>query len=127
MPDDERGSGPWPDPNEEDIVVDDRRISRPDSRLPDWYIPDASYRPIPIVWFTAAALSQMLALTIIFFVLIGKSGWFTILLAGLASGYVLYRALSGGLGRSGTAWRIAIIAVVLLQFAFVSIGASSRF
>ncbi len=38
----------YPNPREEDIYAGERRVSRPDSALPDWHIPDAAYRPIPI-------------------------------------------------------------------------------
>ena len=55
----------YPNPREEDIYAGDRRVSRPDSALPDWHIPDAKYRPIPIAWFAAAFLIQMVVLAIV--------------------------------------------------------------
>ncbi|MDP5102540.1 MAG: hypothetical protein NWP98_01280, partial [Erythrobacter sp.] len=73
------------DPTGGDIMAGDRRIARTDTALPDWYVPDASYRPVPIAWFAAAILIQTVAISVIFFALINKSGWLTLALAGAAS------------------------------------------
>ncbi|WP_298466426.1 hypothetical protein [uncultured Erythrobacter sp.] len=116
----------YPDPREEDIMAGDRRISRPDSSMPDWYIPDASYRPIPIAWFAAAVLIQTVAISMIFFVFVAKSGWFTILLAGVASLGILHWSWDRGIGRAGTGWRSATIIVMAIQFLLICIGVSDR-
>jgi hypothetical protein len=43
-----------------DIMAGERRISRTDTALPDWYVSDAAYRPIPIAWFAGALILQVL-------------------------------------------------------------------
>ena len=102
----ERGSrdGDWPDPREEDIYAGDRRMSRPDSALPDWHIPDASYRPIPIAWFAGAFMMQMVILFALFMLLLGTSGWITIALSAFATGmlgmWTWERGMRGRVGRS---------------------------
>jgi len=115
-----------PDPREEDIMVGDRRISRPDSALPDWYISDASYRPIPIAWFAAAILIQTVAVTVLFVITLRQSGWFTIGLCVLASAGILMWSWDRGIGTAGKGWQIATVIVMLLQLGFIAIGASDR-
>ena len=123
MPDDKP---PRLDPDEDDIMAGDRRISRPDSRMPDWYIPDASYRPIPIAWFAAAVLIQAVAMYAIFIALNAKSGWLIIAVAGLASLAIYFWSMDRGLKSAGFGWKIALITVLALQFLLVAFGASAR-
>lgn len=116
----------YPNPREEDIYAGDRRISRPDSSLPDWYIADAKYRPIPIAWFAATIVLQTAVITAIWFVLISQSGWLTIGLAALATGAILQWAWLRGIGSAGGGWQIATILVMVLQLAFIIIGVAGR-
>ncbi|MEE4206775.1 MAG: hypothetical protein V2I39_10810 [Erythrobacter sp.] len=116
----------WPDPREEDIMAGDRRISRPDSSLPDWYISDASYRPIPIAWFAAAVLIQAVVAYAVFFALMDENGWITLGLTGLASLAIYFWSLARGLAAARPGWRIALGVVLVLQFLLVTIGTSPR-
>lgn len=115
-----------PNPREEDIMAGDRRISRPDSSLPDWHIPDASYRPIPIAWFAGAFLLQMVVLFAIFMLFISQHGAITIALAGLITGAIGAWTWERGMKTAPAGWRIATIAVLAVQFLFVVAGASER-
>ena len=118
-----------PDPQEDehgDVMAGDRRISRPDSSLPDWHIPDASYRPIPIAWFAGAFLLQMVVLFTIFIVFISKHGAFTVALGALATGVIGAWTWERGMKTAGNGWKIATIAMLLVQFLFVFAGASER-
>lgn len=116
----------YPNPREEDIMAGDRRLSRPDSALPDWHIPDASYRPIPIAWFAAAFLLQMIVLFVLFVVLIGLSGWLTIGLSVLATGALGMWTWERGMKDAGAGWQIATALMLAVQLAFVCLGAASR-
>lgn len=116
----------YPDPREEDIMAGDRRISRPDLSLPDWYISDASYRPIPIAWFTAAILMQAVGMAALFFMLLSASGWITLALCGLASIGIALWSWERGIGRAGDGWRMATIIVMAIQFGFIALGVSDR-
>ncbi len=116
----------YPDPREEDIMAGDRRVSRPDSALPDSIIPDASYRPIPIVWFAAAFLMQMTALFALFVVLQNQSGWIVIGLAALITGILGMWTWDRGMKDAGTGWKVATVAMLAMQLAFVCLGAASR-
>ncbi len=107
-------------------MAGDRRISRPDSSLPDWYISDAKYRPIPIAWFAAAILIQTVVITGIWYVTLTTSGWVTIVLAALASIGVFLWSWGRGIGTAGQGWQFATIAVMLMQFGFIALGVSDR-
>ncbi len=116
----------YPDPRQEDIMAGDRRLSRPDSALPDWHIPDAKYRPIPIAWFAAAFLVQLAVLFVIFIALSAQNGWFTIILSGLATGALGMWTWDRGMRDAGRGWQFATTAMLLTQLAFVCLGASAR-
>lgn len=122
----DEGEPRYPDPKEEDIMAGDRRLSRPDSSLPDWYISDASYRPIPIAWFAAAVLIQAVAVYAVFFVLIDVNGWITVGLTGLVSAGIYLWSLERGLASAGSGWRIALAIVLAVQFVLVAMGTSPR-
>lgn len=117
---------PYPDPREEDIYAGDRRVSRPDSALPDWHIPDAAYRPIPIAWFASAFLLQMIVLFGLFVVLIGLSGWITIALSALATGALGMWTWDRGMRDAGLGWQIATAVMLAVQLGFVCLGAAAR-
>ncbi|TRD09877.1 hypothetical protein FGU71_12755 [Erythrobacter insulae] len=124
MPEDRVGK--YPDPREEDIYAGDRRISRPDSSLPDWEVPDTSYRPIPIVWFTGAMIIQMLAMWIVSLFFSSQNGWLTIAVAGLMTGIIGKWTWDRGMKDAASGWKIATISVLLLLLALVCLGASTR-
>jgi drug/metabolite transporter (DMT)-like permease len=116
----------YPNPREEDIYAGDRRVSRPDSALPDWHIPDAKYRPIPIAWFAAAFLVQMVALFVIFIVLSTQNGWITIALSSLVTGAIGMWTWDRGMREAGSGWQIATILMLVAQLAYICLGASAR-
>lgn len=115
-----------PNPREEDIMAGDRRISRPDSALPDWHIPDAKYRPIPIAWFAAAFLLQLAILWAIFILLSGQSGWLTIVLSGLATGGLGMWTWERGMKDAAFGWQTATLAMLAIQLGFFCLAASAR-
>lgn len=125
-PDPNSSDPDWPDPNEDDIMAGDRRISRPDSRLPDWYISDAAYRPIPIVWFAAAVIAQSIALFAIAMVFASKSGWFTIGLSTLVTIGILHWSWQRGIKDAAMGWRVATPVVLSMQLLLIIFSALGR-
>ena len=121
MPDGER-----PDPRNEDIMAGDRRISRPDASLPDWEVPDSSYRPVPIVWFTGALIFQMIGIYGAFLLLIGLHGMVTIGVAALISGAIAAWTWQRGMNYASNIWKISTIAMLVIQLIFVSMAVSGR-
>lgn len=114
------------DLTEGDIMAGDRRLARPDTALPDWHMPDASYRPVPIAWFAAAFLIQMIVLFVLFLMLLGNSGWVTIVMASIATLAIGGWTWERGMKDAGTRWQIATLAMLALQWAFISLGAGVR-
>lgn len=109
-----------------DIMAGDRRLSRPDTALPDWHMPDASYRPIPIAWFAAAFLLQMIVLFVIFLVFMSKHGAFTIGLGSLATAMIGKWTWDRGMKDAGAGWKVATALTLGIQLAFVILGANER-
>ena len=116
----------YQDPREDDIYAGDRRISRPDSSLPDWEVPDTAYRPIPIVWFTGALLTTVFVLGALFVILIDQSGWISIGITALATGVIGGWTWARGMGQASTGWKIATVIVLLAILAMYSLGAIDR-
>jgi hypothetical protein len=115
-----------PDPREEDIMAGDRRISRPDASLPDWEVPDSSYRPIPIVWFTGALILQMIAIYAVFVIFLSQNGFITIGLAAMITGMIGGWTWKRGMKDAGSGWRIATIIMLMSQLLLVIVAVSER-
>ena len=116
--------GDVPDPREEDIVYEDRRISRPDASLPDWESPDTSYRPIPIVWFAGALIAQVVtqSLIVAVFGLWLNSPAIAVIAIGLiASFFVWDMTMKRGLSEAAAAWRVATFAVLSFFFSLTAL------
>lgn len=109
-----------------DIMAGDRRIARADSALPDSIVPDASYRPVPIAWFAATFLLQMVTLTVLFVTLLTASGWLTIVFAGAATLGLGAWTWDRGMKTASAGWRIATVLMLAFQFGFVCLGVAAR-
>jgi len=107
-------------------MAGDRRLSRPDASLPDWEVPDSAYRPIPIVWFTAAMLVQMAALSGVFWLLASAPRLYTVLLAGLITGAIFAWTWARGMRAATLGWRAATIAVLTGQLGFILLALAGR-
>ena len=104
------------------VFAGDRRIARADSALPDWHIPDASYRPVPIVWFTGAFLLQLLGLVLLAvpMALVGASALIHTAFAIVLTGVIGFRCWERGMARASLGWRIATILMLLIQLSFAA-------
>lgn len=112
--------GKYPDPREEDIVYGDRRLSRPDSSLPDWEVPDTAYRPVPIVWFTGAFFLHLILSAILAVILFSQSGWVFFALSALGAGAIAKWTWARGMKNAGAGWKIATIAMLMFNLLFVA-------
>lgn len=100
-------------------MAGDRRLSRPDASVPDWEVPDTSYRPIPIVWFTGAFLIHLVAAMAVLIAL-GRFGpWVTVPAAALAAGVIGAWTWERGMRSAATGWKIATVLVLLFNLVFV--------
>lgn len=125
MPDDEEASG-RSDAQARDVVFGDRRLSRPDTSLPDWEVPDSAYRPVPIVWFTAALIAQQIALGAVFAAIPAGSNRIAIALAALLSAMIGRWTWERGMGSASLGWRTAMLVVLVGQFALVALAIAAR-
>ena len=124
----------YPNPRDEDVMAGDRRISRPDTLLPDWEIPDAAYRPIPIVWFTGALLLQMFGLAALAAVLVetleaipsGQSGWVLLAMTAAFSLAVGMWTWDRGMRSASRGWRIATALMMIAQWSVVALAVGLR-
>lgn len=107
-------------------MAGDRRISRPDASVPDWEVPDTSYRPIPIVWFTGAFVIQMIAVFAIFMALIEQHGAFTIALSAIVTGVLAAWTWDRGMKQAATGWQLATLLALSATFLLVCAGSWSR-
>ena len=125
--DDDGDDGPeYLDPAEVDIVYGDRRISRPDSQLPDWYMPDGAYRPIPIVWFAAALMAQCWGLLFTIRIFGSFPGWIVMALGALLSFTIGALTWQRGMKATGMGWKIATIVMLVVTFALSFAGSATR-
>ena len=107
-------------------MAGDRRLSRPDSALPDWHIPDAAYRPIPIAWFAGAFLLQLVVLYAGFLLLASAHPFWTIAGSVLATLVIGLWTWNRGMSSAAKGWRIATAAMLLVQLGFVMLAAIAR-
>ena len=122
--------GKYPDPRKEDIIYEDRRISRPDVSLPDWHIPDATYRPVPIVWFAAVVVIQMFTLPLMFILFLdensafsGARGLFFVAFFLLETGILAWWTWERGMKHAAIGWKIATFLFLGGLFALSSYSA----
>ncbi len=109
-----------------DIMAGDRRIARTDTALPDWYVSDAAYRPLPIVWFGGALILQVIiqpALFWFFAVTIGAPPLLITAIALSASVMIWYFAMRRGMDTASLAWRAATVAMLAFFFSFTALTA----
>lgn len=118
--------GGHPDPREQDIVYGDRRISRPDASLPDWEVPDSSYRPVPIVWFTGAMLLEFLAVWLVTLVLWSQAGLLVMAMAALVTIVVGRWTWRRGMAGAGAGWKAATLAMFAVQLGLVWVVVGTR-
>ncbi|MEO0690912.1 MAG: hypothetical protein AAFY51_11515 [Pseudomonadota bacterium] len=113
-----KDQGDYPNPREEDIMAGDRRLSRPDASVPDWEVPDTSYRPIPIVWFTGAFLLHLMIVFAIVVLLNRLGPWFVVGAAALAAGVIGAWTWERGMKDAGTGWKVATVLFLGLNTLF---------
>ena len=98
------------------VMAGDRRLSRADSALPDWQMPDGAYRPVPIVWFTGALFLQFIvqAMLALVLALLGLPAVFNLAFAVLATGVIGYHTWGRGMATASLGWRMATAAMLLI-------------
>ncbi len=106
-------------------MAGDRRLSRPDSSLPDWEMPDTAYRPVPIVWFTGAFFLHLILIIVFAAILFSQAAWIKVALTALAAGAIGEWTWERGMKDAGSGWKIATIIMLGINVFFVVAATSS--
>ncbi|MEM1195522.1 MAG: hypothetical protein AAGH57_05415 [Pseudomonadota bacterium] len=105
-------------------MAGDRRLSRPDASVPDWEVPDTSYRPIPIVWFTGALVTQCALLFAVLWAFSWASGVYIVAISGVATGVIGAWTWQRGMSGASFGWRVATVIMMTSQLGLVVLAAN---
>ncbi|MBD3731006.1 MAG: hypothetical protein IE933_15045 [Sphingomonadales bacterium] len=86
------------------------------------FMPEGSYRPVPIAWIAAAFLLQVAVLFAIFLAFLSKAPIFTWALAALASFAILRWSWNRGLGEAAPFWKGLALALLGFNLALTVLG-----
>jgi hypothetical protein len=87
------------------------------------FMPEGTYRPIPIVWLVSAWVVHNIAMWLLVALLTGKHPFFVVATTVMASGWVLNRTYAAGMKRAGLGWKIALVLALLLNWALAVVTA----
>lgn len=82
------------------------------------FLPEATYRAVPIVWFVSALMVQFFALA--FLLSLPVIGVAIVVLSTVVSVMVRYWTFSRGMSRASRAWKIATDVSLLLNWGWLS-------
>lgn len=88
------------------------------------FLPEATYRDVPIVWFVSAMMLQFLVLA--FLLSLPLIGIATVALSAVVSMAVRFWTFRRGMGRAPRAWKIATYVCLLLNWGWLSAIAMLR-
>ncbi|MCR2833876.1 hypothetical protein [Parerythrobacter lacustris] len=103
----------------------DRRLSRPDTSLPDWEMPDGAYRPVPIVWFSGALFLQILVQPLIALIVIGilgLPGRTNLAIAFFATGMIAQMTWNRGMAQAPAVWQVLTGAMLAGSLALIALA-----
>lgn len=84
------------------------------------FMPEGTYRPVPIVWVASAFILQGFCLTILFLALLNKAAIFTVGGSAILSLYFGHRAFARGLAEAARGWQIFLIGLLSFNWLLVS-------
>ncbi|MEM8917940.1 MAG: hypothetical protein AAGE37_03690 [Pseudomonadota bacterium] len=87
------------------------------------FVPEAHYRPIPIVWFAGAWFLQSIGMTIMYLVLRNTAAIFTILTCAIISYGVWHWANERGMKDASSGWVFTTMVALGLNFALLIVAA----
>lgn len=90
------------------------------------FIPEGTYRPIPIVWLTAAWVAHSFSLAGLFVLLIDKPAIFTLLTTGIVTFWVTLWTFGRGMAEAGTGWKVATVTLLTINWLFAAMGTYGR-
>lgn len=90
------------------------------------FMPEGTYRPVPIVWLTAAWVVHSFSLMILFFVLINKPAIYTLLTTAIVTYWVTSWTYRRGMAKAGRGWMIATAVLLAINWLLTAMGTYGR-
>lgn len=90
------------------------------------FVPEGTYRPVPIVWFAAAWIVDSFSIGFLFLLLINKPAILTWLTTLLVSFVVARWTFNRGMHHAGSGWKIATVAALAINWGLIALTASAR-
>ena len=87
------------------------------------FIPEGSYRPVPIVWLTAAWVVHSFVLIALFALLFSKPAIYTLLTTGIVTIWVTRWTFARGMAEAAGGWKVATVVLLVINWLFVAMGA----
>lgn len=87
------------------------------------FLPEGTYRPVPIVWFAAAWFLQSIVLLVVFFSLLNNHPAINIIACGLVTIAIGRWTFRRGMADAGSGWRLLTILALAFNWVVVSVGA----
>ncbi len=83
-------------------------------------MPDTSYRPVPIVWFTGAFMLHLIAVHAIMLVIWPLGPLAVVCISALSAGAIGKWTWERGMEIAGVGWKFATIAMLCLNLLYVA-------
>jgi len=87
------------------------------------FMPEGSYRPIPIVWLVSAWVMHSIAMILLVGLLGAKHPFFPITTTLMASAWILNMTFNAGMKNAATGWKIALVLALLVNWGLAVISA----
>ncbi|WP_324262396.1 hypothetical protein U4960_04565 [Altererythrobacter sp. H2] len=85
------------------------------------WLPEASYRPVPIVWFAAAWFMQMFMLAVLYLLLASEAAILTAGATALSSWLIGRWTWARGMAQAGRGWRAVTIGALAFAWAWTAL------
>jgi hypothetical protein len=89
------------------------------------FMPEGTFRPIPITWLVAAWVVHNLAMVLLVSVLVGRPLVWTLCTTTLASLWIGHKAFAAGMAQASTGWKLALVLALLVNWALAVTAAAA--
>ena len=90
------------------------------------FMPEVTYRPVPIAWFLAAWVVHSFSLAILMLILSAKPAFFALATTFVVSIAVVRWTFARGMQQAGRGWRVATVIALALNWLWVAMLVTSR-
>lgn len=90
------------------------------------FMPEVTYRPVPIAWFLAAWVVHSFSLAILALILSSRPAFYTLATTFLVTIMVVRWTFARGMQQAGVGWRAATVIALALNWLWVALLVSGR-